>query len=64
VAREVFRDETLLVLGIDDSPAPAEGAAPLDHGAALPEAAAWLGTRAPEESAPRPDALRFAIASG
>lgn len=61
---EALRDETLAVLGMDDPPAPADSAAPLDHGAALAEAAAWLGTRAPEASSPRPDALRFAIASG
>ena len=49
----VLRDETLAVLGIDELAPLLEATPPLDHTAALAEAAAWLAERDPTEKAPR-----------
>lgn len=49
----IVRDETMLALGITDlAPLLAE-TPPLDDAAALAQAAAWLASRDPEETAPR-----------
>jgi hypothetical protein len=48
-----LRDETLDVLEISDLAPLLAATPPLDHAAALSEAAAWLDTREPGESAPR-----------
>jgi hypothetical protein len=48
-----LRDETLEVLEIGDLAPLLAATPPLDHAAALSEAAAWLATREPGESAPR-----------
>ncbi len=55
----VLRDETLAVLGITDLDALLDRTPPLDHAAALDEAAAWLGGRDPAESTPREGALLY-----
>ncbi len=49
----VLRDETLAVLGLDDLTPLLEAIPPLDHAAALDEAAAWLTERDPAEKSPR-----------
>jgi len=49
----VLRDETMAVLGISDLAPLLERTPPLDHAAALAEAAAWLAERDPAETAPR-----------
>jgi predicted ATPase/DNA-binding SARP family transcriptional activator len=49
----VLRDETVALLGIDDLAPLLERTPPLDHVAALAEAAAWLAERDPAETAPR-----------
>jgi predicted ATPase/DNA-binding SARP family transcriptional activator len=50
---EVLREETMAVLGITDlGPLLAE-VPPFDPGAALDEAAAWIASRSPTETAPR-----------
>ena len=50
----VLRDETMAILGIDDVTALLAGIPPLDHAAALSEAAAWLAQGSSGESAARP----------
>jgi hypothetical protein len=49
----VLRDETLVVLGIEDVNDLLDGTPPLDHAAALAQAVAWLGQRSPDERASR-----------
>jgi predicted ATPase/DNA-binding SARP family transcriptional activator len=49
----VLRDETVAVLGIKDLASLLDSTPPLDHAAALAEAAAWLAERDPAEQAPR-----------
>jgi predicted ATPase/DNA-binding SARP family transcriptional activator len=53
----VLRDETVAVLGIKDLAGLLESTPPLDHVAALGEAAAWLADRDPAEEAKRERAL-------
>lgn len=49
----ILRDECLVLLGIAERGTLLDGAPPLGHAAALAEAAAWLATRDPSESAAR-----------
>jgi predicted ATPase/DNA-binding SARP family transcriptional activator len=51
----VLRDETLAVLGTEDLGPWLVTTPPLDHAAALAEAAAWAAARDPNEVTPRPD---------
>jgi hypothetical protein len=55
----VLRDETAAVLGIKDLSSLLDLTPPLDHAVALAEAAAWLATRDPAETAPREGAQHF-----
>jgi predicted ATPase/DNA-binding SARP family transcriptional activator len=55
----VLRDETLAILGIADARSLLQSTPPLDHAAALGEAAAWLAGRDPNEVSPRQGALFF-----
>jgi hypothetical protein len=50
---DVLRDETVALLGLTDLRALADGVPPLDAGAALDEASAWVATRDPDETSPR-----------
>ena len=59
----VLRDETVAVLGIKDLAPLLDSTPPLDHAAALAEAAAWLAGRDPAEEAPRERALHFTSSS-
>jgi hypothetical protein len=55
----VLRDETAAVLGVTDLTSLLDSTPPLDHAVALAEAAAWLATRDPTETAPRDGAQHF-----
>jgi predicted ATPase/DNA-binding SARP family transcriptional activator len=59
-----LRDEALAVLGIADIAPLLDATPPLDHVAALTEAAAWLAERDADERAPRPSALDYVALSG
>jgi hypothetical protein len=50
------------VLGIKDVAPLLDSTPPLDHAAALAQAAAWLAERDPAEEAPRKSARRFTSA--
>jgi predicted ATPase/DNA-binding SARP family transcriptional activator len=56
----VLRDETLTILGITDLEPLLQQTPPLDHAAALTEAAAWLAGRDPDERSPRAGVQLFA----
>jgi predicted ATPase/DNA-binding SARP family transcriptional activator len=60
----VLRDETLVVLGIENLSPWFEAAPPPDHAAVLVEAGAWLAARDPDEVAPRDPVLQIAPAAG
>ncbi len=55
----VLRDETMAVLGIEDLAPLLDSTPPLDHAAALAEAASWLAERAPAEKSPREGTRQF-----
>jgi predicted ATPase/DNA-binding SARP family transcriptional activator len=55
---DVLREETMRVLGIADLAPLMARTPPLDAGAALAEASAWVATRDPGESSPREVATR------
>jgi hypothetical protein len=59
----VLRDETMEVLGIEDLRPLLESTPPLDHRAALAEAAAWLAERDRAERAARTGVQRMAFES-
>jgi hypothetical protein len=50
----VLRDETMAILGVTDVTALLDATPPLDHGAALDAAVAWLAARPASEKSPRP----------
>jgi predicted ATPase/DNA-binding SARP family transcriptional activator len=55
----VLRDEAMAILAIGDIGPLLDATPPLDHAAALAEAAAWLAERDPTEVSPRQGALYF-----
>jgi predicted ATPase/DNA-binding SARP family transcriptional activator len=57
-----LRDETLAALEVFDVHPLLDATPPLDHAAALAQAAEWLAGRDPAESAPRAGALLFSAA--
>ena len=59
----VLRDETMAVLGINDLGPLLDSTPPLDHAAALADAAAWLAERDPAEEVPREMAQHFSSAA-
>jgi hypothetical protein len=59
----LLREESLAVLDIDDFTPLLERTPPLDHVAALAEAATWLAERDPDELAPREGARQFVSTS-
>lgn len=58
----VLRDETMAVLGIQDLDPLLDSTPPLDHAAALAEAASWLAERDPAEKSPREGTRQFTSA--
>ncbi len=61
---EVLREETLEVLGITDLGGLVSTAPAFDPAAALDEAAAWVASRSPAESAPREHVAHLASPTG
>jgi predicted ATPase/DNA-binding SARP family transcriptional activator len=60
----ILRDECLALLGIVEPGTLLDGVPPLGHAAALADAAAWLATRDPSESAVRDPIGELTFASG
>ena len=60
----ILRDECLVLLGIAERGTLVDGVPPLGHAAALAEAAAWLATRDPSESAARDPVGELTFESG
>jgi hypothetical protein len=60
----ILRDECLVLLGIAERGALLDAVPPLGHAAALAEAAAWLATRDPAESAARDPVGELTFTSG